>query len=377
MLSKSALKDILGQVGVTVNGTKPYDIHVHNPELYKKMMVEPSIAAGEGYMKRWWDCEKLDELFFRICRYNLDEKIYYKWHMVLSFVMNKIMNFQTPLKSKEVAEKHYNLGNTFYSYMLGPSMAYTCAYWKNANNLDQAQFDKFDLVCRKIDLKPGERVLELGCGWGGLAKYMAEKYGCIVDAVNISTEQVNFAKESCKGLPVTIHLCDYRDSQVYNPQKKLYDKVVSVGLCEHIGHKNYKSFIKLARDNIKEEGLFLLHTIGKNFSNAYVDPWTEKYIFPNGILPTVKLLGEAFEGHFILEDFHNFGADYDKTLMAWHKNFNENWKKHLASKFDDTFFRLWNYYLLTNAGAFRSRSLQLWQMVLSPKGILGGYDTVR
>lgn len=331
-------------------------------------------------MHGWWDCDHLDELFYRICESQLDKKLYAQWHMALVSLVNFFCNLQTRAKSKQVAEQHYNLGNEFYRHMLGPSMAYTCGYWKQAQTLDQAQYDKYDLVCRKIHLKPGEKVLELGCGWGSLAKFIAEKYKCEVVAVNISTEQVNYAKKSCKGLPVQVHLCDYRDAHVYNPNKNPFDKVVSVGLCEHIGHKNYESFLKIVRENLKKDGLFLLHTIGKNISTHYVDPWINKYIFPNGILPSIKLLGKAMEDLFVLEDLHNFGADYDKTLMAWHQNFNAHWahiKDDVSTDDKQQFFRLWNYYLLSCAGAFRARSMQLWQMVLSPNGVINGYQSVR
>lgn len=377
MLSKKAFTKYLQSIGVTIDGPMPFDIKIHNDQLYSQMIIDPSLAAGEGYMKKWWDCNQLDELFFKICRAKLESKVCNKWNVRFRSLMNILINFQTRLKSKQVAEQHYNLGNDLYKYMLGETMAYTCAYWKDAANLDQAQKAKFELVCKKISLKPGDRVLELGCGWGTLAKYMAEKYGAQVTAVNISTEQINYAKETTKNLPIEFHLCDYRDDHIYNPKKILYDKVVSVGLCEHVGHKNYRHFIKVTHRNIREDGLFLLHTIGKNISTHYVDPWINKYIFPNGILPSIKLLAGAMEHLYVIEDLHNFGADYDKTLMAWHKNFTDNWEQYIKPHRNETFYRLWNYYLLSCAGGFRARAMQLWQLVLSPKGVLEGYKSIR
>lgn len=376
MISKDLFTSYLLDAGISINGPKPCDIHIHDDQMFKGLITNPPLAAGESYMKGQWDCQQLDELFYRICSRKIDSHLYQKWHMRLFSLASAFINLQSYGRSKEVAEKHYNLGNNFYRDMLGKSMAYTCAYWKNAKDLDQAQYDKFDLICRKINLTSSDRVLELGCGWGSLAKFMAEKYGCSVVAVNISTEQVRYAQEICQGLPVQVHLADYRDEHVYNPSKIRFDKVVSVGLCEHIGHKNYRTFIEIAHRSIKEDGLFLLHTIGKNDSTNYVDPWFNKYIFPNGVLPSIKLLGEAFENLFILEDLHNFGADYDKTLMSWHHNFILNWNKH-KQDYNETFYRLWNYYLLSSAGAFRARAMQLWQMVLSPKGVSGGYNSVR
>lgn len=376
MVTKTLITKFLTSAGVSLNGSSAFDIRIHDKRFYRNLYTQPSLKIGESYMAGYWNCDQLDELFFRITQNDLDTKIYKKWMIGMRSVLNHAVNFQSRILSKQVAELHYNLGNDFYRHMLGESMAYTCAYWKNAETLDQAQFNKFDLICRKINLKPGERVLDLGCGWGSLAKFMAEKYGCEVVAVNISTEQVKYAQESCRDLPVKFYLSDYRDDHIYNPENRPFDKVVSVGLCEHVGFKNYKKFIETARRNLKEDGLFLLHTIGKNFSSNFVDPWINKYVFPNGVLPSVKLLSEAMENIFVVEDLHNFGPDYDKTLMAWHKNFNENWPLY-KDQYGETFFRMWNYYLLSCAGVFRARGMQLWQMVLSPRGVAGGYETVR
>lgn len=373
MFARALLSKHLDTIDVRINGSAPTDIRINDNRLYYLMALDPSLAMGEGYVKGWWDCDHLDELFYRAGRQKLDEKFYYSWRQFFSSWLNRIINFQTPRKSQEVAEKHYNLGNQFYRLMLGETMAYTCGYWKNASNLDEAQYQKFDLICRKLKLQPGDSVLDLGCGFGTFAKYMAEKYQCEVTAVNISSEQIAYGKEACKGLPVKLFQCDYRDAASFNQEKKLFDKVASIGLCEHVGHKNYSSLMQVARDNMKENGLFLLHTIGKNNSFPYCDPWINKYIFPNGMLPSIKLLSKAMEGIFITEDLHNFGADYDKTLMAWYHNFKAHWKEGD----DERFRRLWSYYLLTCAGGFRARVMELWQFVLSPKGVLGGYESVR
>lgn len=376
MLTKTLLKKYLDSADIAINGNRPFDIRVNNEKMYEKLLLEPSLGAGETYVDGWWDSDQLDEVFFRICRLNLDSKIYSKWHMAVFSMLYKLINFQTITRSKKVAEKHYNLGNDFYRDMLGETLAYTCGYWAKAKNLDESQYDKFELICRKIKLQPNEKVLDLGCGWGSLAKYMAEKYGCEVTAVNISTEQVRYANENNKGLPIHCILADYRDQHIYNPKGKKFDKIVSVGLCEHVGHKNYREFITIALNNLKETGLFLLHTIGRNNSTSYIDPWTNKYIFPNGMLPSISLLTKAMEDLFIVEDLHNFGSDYDKTLMEWYKNFNYHWPKY-AQSYGDRFYRIWSYYLLSCAGAFRARGMQLLQFLLSPKGVLGGYVSER
>jgi len=375
---KNRIEGILNEIGVTINGNKPYDLKINNKQFLTKMMLSasPSIDAGEAYMNGDWDCEQLEELFFRICKSEMDSELYSKFGSFFYTLKNSIINQQSPSKSHEVAKKHYNLGNRFYELMLGKSMAYTCSYWKNAHSLDEAQFDKYDLICKKLYLKPGEKVLELGCGWGGLAKYMAEKYGCEVVAIDIGEQPSSYAKKLCKDLPVTVHQCDYRSTHIYNPQNKPFDKIVSVGVLEHVGYKNYTPFLNIANSFIKPDGIFLLHSIGGNVSLNYCDPWINKYIFPNGMLPSIKQLGEALEHKFIVEDLQNFGAYYDKTLMAWRSNLNNNWDE-LKPSYDERFRRMMNYYLASCAGGFRARSMQLWQYVLTPKGMLNGYSSYR
>ncbi len=363
-------------VDIKINGNRPWDIQIHDSRWFKRILQEPSLGLGESYMEGWWDCQQLDEFFFRICR-GLDfSKIYNKATLIKFVFKHFFMNEQSRFLAKKVADVHYNLDNTLYQLMLGPSMAYTCAYWNDTQDLTEAQNKKYELVCQKLQLQPGEQVLELGCGWGGFAHYAATQYGVHIHSVNIATEQMVFATELCKGLPVTFYTCDYRDVDCYNPRAIEFDKVVSIGMCEHVGHKNYRQFMQLVRQNIKKDGLFLLHTIGKNDSNSFTDPWVRKYIFPSGQLPSVALLAQASEKYFVMEDLHNFSAFYDKTLMAWQYNFAQHWPE-LKNKYDERFYRMWNYYLLSCAGGFRSRTLQLWQCVFSPQGQVGGYDSIR
>ena len=366
----------LASIDVQIGGDRPWDIQVNDPRFYKRVMSEPSLGLGESYMDGWWDCQALDQLFYRVCR-GLDfTKVYHISTLITFLVKHFFRNEQSRLLSKKVADVHYNLGNELYQLMLGPSMAYTCGYWHNTNALTAAQNQKYDLVCRKLHLKEGERVLELGCGWGGFAHYAAQHYGVEMHSVNIASEQMDFAAKLCKDLPVSLYTCDYRDMKTYNPHGEKFDKVVSIGMCEHVGQKNYPGFIKLARDNLKDDGLFLMHTIGKNRTQSFTDPWVRKYIFPSGQLPTIKLISSASERNFVIEDLHNFSADYDKTLMAWQQNFISNWDD-IKSQYDERFYRMWNYYLLSCAGGFRARTLQLWQFIFSPQGQVGGYVSIR
>ena len=367
--AEKTIKEVLKLADIKVNGKRDSDIQVHNPKFYHRVLSQGSLGLGESYVESWWDCKALDKFFDKLLRAKLYNKVKNP-KTIMAILMAKLTNPQSMRRSKEVTEKHYDLGNDFYADMLGKRMQYTCAYFKNTKSLDTAQEQKLDLICKKLKLKKGETVLELGCGWGGFAKFAATKYKVKVTSYNISKEQVIWAKEKTKGLPVKIIESDYRNAT------GLYDKVVSIGMTEHVGSKNYKTLIKVVDKCLKPGGLFLQHTIGRNDSTATeVDPWIHKYIFPGGKLPSVAQLSAASEKILVLEDFHNLGPDYDKTLMAWDSNFQKNWKKWKA-QYGDTFYRMWKYYLLACAGGFRARELQLWQLVFS-KDHEGKYLPVR
>lgn len=344
-------------------------MQVYNEKLYSRVLAGGSLALGEAYMDGWWDSEQLDEFFSKALAAKLEKKIV-SVGLVMHVAKSRIINTQNKIRSKKVAEQHYDLGNKFYTAMLDKRMQYTCGYWPEANNLEEAQEHKLDLVCKKIGLTAKDKVLELGCGWGGFAKFAAENYGCSVVGYNISSEQVKYAQEKCKDLPVKIIKADYREA------RGEFDKVVSIGLCEHVGYKNYNEIMNVANRCLKNKGLFLLHTIGSLKSVTSLDPWIEKYIFPNGMLPSIKQLAEATEGLFVTEDLHSFGADYDKTLMAWNENFEEHWPE-FKEQYGERFYRMWKYYLLACAGAFRARRNQLWQLVLCKGGVVGGYKSIR
>lgn len=360
----------LESAGIRVNGNEPWDIQIYNQNFYSRVIREGTLGLGESYMDNWWDCKNLDQFFERVISANLESKIKSNKWLLLKLMIFKFINRQTKKRALEVGKKHYDLGNELFSGMLDSRMNYTCGYWKNANNLNDAQLEKLELTCQKLMLKPGMRVLDIGCGFGALAKYAAENYGVNVVGVTISNEQWNYAKKYCSGLPIEIRLQDYRDID------EKFDRIVSLGMFEHVGHLNYRIYMKIVQRCLKDDGLFLLHTIGSNTTNTSADEWIGKYIFPNGMLPSIPQISKAAEGLFIMEDWHNFGADYDKTLMAWHSNFNQNWDE-LKKHYDQRFYRMWNYYLLSCAGMFRARHTQLWQIVFSKNGVKGGYQAPR
>lgn len=368
---KTWFSDLLAQADIRMDGSRPWDIDLRDAKALDRIMGTGSLGLGESYVDGQWDCAAIDQLFDKILSSRLHRKVQVNPSFLLQIVKSKFVNMQSRDRSKKVAEIHYDLGNAFYEAMLDPYMQYTCGYWSGgAKNLVEAQEAKLDLVCRKLDLKPGEKVLELGCGWGGFARFAATRYGVEVVGYNISKEQVAWAREKCEGLPVDIRLSDYRDAE------GSYDKVVSIGMCEHVGWKNMRSFCQLASDRLKPEGVFLLHTIGGFRVNHENEPWIDKYIFPGSFLPSPAQIANAFDGLFIMEDWQNFGVDYDKTLMAWNEKFEAAWPR-FAEQYGDEFRRMWRYYLLFCAGSFRSRYNQLFQVVLSKQGVRGGWKTVR
>ncbi|MGD8305851.1 MAG: cyclopropane fatty acyl phospholipid synthase [Ignavibacteria bacterium] len=365
------LRDLLSLAEIEVNGSNPWDIQVNDNKFYKRALGEAELGVGESYMDGWWDCEKTDEMIYRIIRARLDEKVRRKISILLKILLARVFNLQSSRRAFIIGEKHYDLGNDLFRNMLDQRMNYSSAYWKNAANLDEAQENKLELICKKLYLKPNMKVLDIGCGWGSFGKYAAEKYNVQTVGITVSKEQVSLGKELCKGLPVEFRLQDYRKLN------EKFDRIVSVGMIEHVGYKNYRTYFKVANRCLKDDGLFLLHTIGEVESVKASDAWTDKYIFPNGMLPSVAQLGKAMEDLFVMEDWHNFGADYDKTLMAWYYNYNSNWDK-LKENYSERFYRMWKYFLLSSAGAFRARTKnQLWQIVLSKGGVLRGYESIR
>jgi cyclopropane-fatty-acyl-phospholipid synthase len=379
--TQQLISELLNQAGIVINGNNPWDITINNDAIFQRVVKENALGLGEAYMDGWWDCSHLDQFFFRLLTAKLDahlrkhifqqkEFFVYSLKQLARVATNRVYNYQSKARAFAVGEAHYDAGNDLFKAMLDKELNYTCGYWKKADNLDLAQEYKLKLVCDKLQLKSGQRVLDIGCGWGALARYAAKNYGVSVVGITISKEQKEFAEQLTLDLPVEIRLQDYRDVS------EQFDHIVSLGMFEHVGHKNYRAYMKIVSNCLKDEGLFLLHTIGGNTTSYQANNWIRKYIFPNGMIPSIQQIGRAIERIFVMEDWHNFGAYYDKTLMAWQSNFERNWTR-LKANYSERFYRMWNYYLLSCAGAFRARNLQLWQIVLSKPGLVGGYSSLR
>lgn len=367
--AKEALAGLLAHADIELNGSRPWDVKVHNEDLYKRALQQGTLGVGEAYMDGWWDCDQMDEMFYRAISAHLDHRFTDAGMAAYALKLYQtLFNLQNKNRAFEVGEKHYDFGNDMFAWMLGPTMNYSCGYWKNAATLDEAQTAKMDLICRKLQLSPGMKVLDIGCGWGALCKYMADNYGVDATGISVSKEQIEYAKNENPGIKWIMD--DYRalDGE--------YDRVFSVGMFEHVGYKNYDEFMQKVHQLLKPDGLFLLHTIGANYQRKGTDPWINKYIFPNGMVPSEDNVTKAFADLFVMEDWHNFGADYDKTLMAWAERFEDGCDRD-KFKHTEKMRRMFRYYLLSCAGAFRARDLQLWQIVLSPHGVPGGYRSVR
>jgi len=364
---------LLESADVRFNGDRPWDIQVHDPAFYDRILRQGSLGFGESYMDNAWDSERLDETLCKLLSARLDNKIkdFGKLRLLGLFLRNVLFNRQSRKRAFQVGEHHYDIGNDVYAAMLDPTMSYSCGYWKDAENLEQAQLAKLRLICDKLELKSGERLLDIGCGWGGLARFAARNYGVEVTGITVSKEQQHFAQKRCADLPISIKLMDYRDLS------GRFDKVVSVGMFEHVGPKNYPAYFATVGRVMVADGLFLLHTIGDyDRPHASEDPWIDKYIFPNGHVPSLQEISKPIEHDFVLDDWHNFGQDYDATLMAWWKNFDLAWPR-FADRYDERFYRMFKFYLNACASYFRSRQGQLWQLVLSKYGRREIYRSIR
>lgn len=362
------VEKLLEGTDVRFDGSRPWDVQVHHPDLFRRVLAHGSLGLGEAYMEGWWDCDDLEGMIFRLLEAQIDERP--SWDLVLMTLRARLMNLQSRSRAFLVARRHYDLDVGLYQAMLGRRLIYSCGYWQQAADLDGAQEAKLELVFRKLGLQPGMRVLDIGCGWGEALKLAAERYGVSGVGITVSAEQQHYAEQLCRGLPLSFQLQDYRGLT------GRFDRIFSIGMFEHVGCKNYRTYMQVTRRCLKKDGLFLLHCIGGNRSVHETDPWIQKYIFPNGMLPSIRQIGAAIEDLFIMEDWHNFGVNYERTLLAWRANFEAHWNE-LRQRFDATFRRMWLFYLGSSAASFRARKSQLWQLVLSPEGVPGGYIAPR
>lgn len=342
---------------------------MHDDRLWDRAVAEQQLGLGEAFMDGWWDCERVDVLLTKVLDYDIQKQLRLGPKIAATAAKSWLLNRQTKARASNNARHHYDIGNDLYQRMLDKRMVYSCGYWDSAQNLDDAQEAKLDLICRKLHLEKGMTLLDIGCGWGGLLQFAAERYGVTGVGISPAMNQVDLARERCSGLPITIHQMDYRDLT------GTFDRIVSVGMMEHVGPKNLKTFFQTCDRLLADDGMMLHHTIGSLISKQHTDPFFDKYIFPGGVLPSLAQFSKSAESHWVIEDVHNFGPDYDKTLLAWNENISSRWSE--IPQYDERFQRMWHYYLMASAAGFRARSLQLWQIVMRRKGVAERYQPVR
>jgi cyclopropane-fatty-acyl-phospholipid synthase len=364
---QTAVQAILSRADVQIGGRRSWDIQVHADRFFPRVLGDAELGFAESYMDGDWGCDKLDELASRLFGAELDRIVLRPVDFLNAFVA-RVATRQTRHRVRQHVAPHYNLGNDLFEAMLDTRyMAYTCAYWRGgAHSLEEAQEAKLDLVCRKLTLEKGMRVLDIGCGWGGFARFAAARYGVSVTGVTLSREQAALGAARASGLPVELRVQDYRDVT------GTFDRVVSIGCLEHVGHRNHRRFFEVVRSRLAPGGYALVHSIGVCRTEYRSGRFLNKYVFPLVNLPSVAQIGRAIDGLFVLEDVQNIGIDYDRTLMEWHARFERAWpdlQDRYGSLLGGRFKRMFDFYLLTSAGFVRSRRAQVWQMVLTQPGV--------
>jgi len=355
---RARLESLFARCGIEIDGPNAWDIRVHHEDFYSRVLANGSLGLGESYMDGWWDVRDLDGFLYRLLAARLDEEVK-TWRDALAWLTASLINLQRRDRAFTVGEKHYDLGNDFYEGMLDARMMYSCGYWEHAHTLDEAQEAKLELTLDKLGLEPGQRVLDVGCGWGGALRYAVEKYGVIGVGVTVAREQAAYARARNEGMPIAIRLQDYRD------MREKFDHVFSIGMFEHVGVRNYRRYMRVVRRCLHPGGRFLLHTIGKLKSSNHTDPWINKYIFPNSMIPSRAQIEAAIDGIFTIKGWQNIGGHYERTLLAWRANFERSWAR-MAARYDERFRRMWHYYLSACAAAFRAKKLEVWQVLLEP-----------
>jgi cyclopropane-fatty-acyl-phospholipid synthase len=356
---KKAVERILSTVDVRIGGSRPFDMQVHSDLFYKRVLLEGSVGLGESYMDGLWDCADLEELVFRFVESGIERRFRLLPGFVTMNALGHLVNRQ-PRSLGERTSRHYNTDNDLFASFLGKYKNYSCAFYEEGDDLDTAQLKKMDLICDELCLRPGENVLDIGGGWGEIAKHMASR-GCRITSINIADEQMRAAREHCKGASVDVVKCDYRDVA------GTFDKIAIIAMMSHVGHKNHRPLFETVHRHLAPDGLVFVDTVGSAVSLQNGNPWIDKYIFPGIVFPSIQQISRAVEGLFVIEAVRNFGASYVKTLRAWNANLRRAWPR-LSHRHDERTRRMFEFFFLTVAGFFRARDFQNWYVVLSPEG---------
>jgi cyclopropane-fatty-acyl-phospholipid synthase len=339
------------------------NVVIHDPGTLRRLVIDPRVGFGDAYSDGTVEIQgPLVDVLVAISR--SVGRASSGGGLLDRFVNRPRRRRSHSLHaSRQSVHYHYDIGNDFYRLWLDERMQYTCAYYAEPDfTLEEAQLAKLDHVCRKLQLRPGERVLEAGCGWGGLARHMAERYGVSVRAFNLSHEQVAYAREQTRsaGLAERVEFVedDYRNAT------GTYDVFVSVGMLEHVGAEKYGELGRVIDRSLTPAGRGLIHSIGRNTPQP-LDPWTEKRIFPGAYPPAISEMMNIFEPFaFSVLDVENIRLHYARTLEHWLDRFDRN-SDEVARMFDERFVRMWRMYLAGSLAAFLVGSLQLFQIVFA------------
>ena len=369
IVSKNKVGAFLNRAGLQVDGPNEFDPKVTSDEFYRMVTLKGMLGLGESYVLGHWDCEDLEVFFLRAFRSGLLEELANALPMKIMRFMYGVSNPQSVIRAKHNAQDHYAKQEAVVLSMTGRRKAYTCARWTdpldpNEVDIDIAQERKLQLIYNKLCLNPGKKTLDIGCGWGSLIGFLAERG---VDSYGITPvdSQIEYIRNAYGGT-VKVAVSDYRDRPA---DWNLFDAVVSVGMYEHVGRKNADAYMHAVNNMLAPESLALTHCFGiANSKVPLVDPWTEKYIFPGVYLPTLSEIVQASENADLrVVDVEEMGIHYQKTLRSWNKNFVEAWPMLKQNQsFNPCFFRMWRYYLLIAAAAFGARKIDLWQIIHQP-----------
>ncbi len=336
-----------------------------DPSTIRRMFFSPSLVFGEAYMRGDVLIEG-DMMGFLQGFYQSDAPVPMWIRRIRRLVRYIPVSVSGAIAN---AQHHYDLGNDFYKLWLGETRTYTCAYFLQENDtLDQAQFQKNDLLCKKIRLKEGMTLLDIGCGWGGALFHAAQQYGADVTGVTPAKEQVAYITEKAKqlGLENRVHVImdDWRNIEQHAKNTK-YDRIISIGMFEHVGRANYPEFFALWKRLLKKDGISLLHTIGRTMEeNSGQDPWIQKYIFPGGYVPLLhEIVRGAGREKLLIVDVENLWQHYAKTLHLWAEGVDAH-KEEIVNMFDEQFFLMWTLYLKSCEAGFAWGDMQLYQTVL-------------
>lgn len=357
---------------------KSHDIRLDSclkKSFFRKVYANPSLGLAESYfLDHAWVCDDLVGLIDRIMKADLLSKLslVMKLRLVLkslpqffkTWVFNKVRS-----KPYEIGQQHYDKGNSLYKEMLGSDdMTYSCGLWDDADDLKQAHLNNFDRACQNMKLKPGMKVLDVGCGNGSFLKYAAEKYGIEGVGITVSEEQAKFAREFCEDLSIKIMVRDYRElgEEFFG----YFDAIASFGMFEHVGPRNHQTYFKMISKYLKPGARFFFHTIA-NFKKAiFLDPFIFKWIFPSSYVPTIKQVLNAAKEYFIhIETYDVKAENYAKTLAVWYKRFKDGWESKLRHLYydkvmqGDSFYKMWCYYLASCQALFKVNGKYVLQVV--------------